>query len=296
MQVSSVLNGSDFDAGYQLDAGGARRVARGVDAGRRVVIGNADNGKARRAGLEYEIWRRKRAVRRGRMDVKVDQKLDAERGPAAARRLCVRILDREAAAGHVVHEIHLGAAQVPRADRVDQQFHAVGLDHGIGGSVSLAFVDHQPVLETGTAVTMPWADKVGGIVEAWYAGSAGHKALANVLHVAELARQYEASGGISFRGLTLTRRDDPEQAVVVSVPSGTIYPDKQRLLHGLPIREERALMGALAPHVGPAPLRQRAQHVREAQVSEGAGSGEHGGSLCVFHARGGGRQGRTVVG
>ena len=37
------------------------------------------------------------------------------------------------------------------------------------------------VLETGTAVTMPWADKVAGIVEAWYAGSAGHKALANVL-------------------------------------------------------------------------------------------------------------------
>lgn len=37
------------------------------------------------------------------------------------------------------------------------------------------------VLETGTAVTMPWVDKVAGIVEAWYAGSAGHKALANVL-------------------------------------------------------------------------------------------------------------------
>ena len=37
------------------------------------------------------------------------------------------------------------------------------------------------VLETGTAVTMPWADKVQGIVEAWYAGSSGHKALANVL-------------------------------------------------------------------------------------------------------------------
>ena len=37
------------------------------------------------------------------------------------------------------------------------------------------------VLETGTAVTMPWLDKVAGIVEAWYAGSSGHKALANVL-------------------------------------------------------------------------------------------------------------------
>jgi beta-glucosidase len=37
------------------------------------------------------------------------------------------------------------------------------------------------VLETGTAVTMPWIDKVVGVVEAWYAGSSGHKALANVL-------------------------------------------------------------------------------------------------------------------
>ena len=37
------------------------------------------------------------------------------------------------------------------------------------------------VLETGTAVTMPWLDKVSGVVEAWFAGSAGHKALANVL-------------------------------------------------------------------------------------------------------------------
>src|SRR3984957_5597662 len=37
------------------------------------------------------------------------------------------------------------------------------------------------VLETGTVVTMPWIDKVAGVVEAWYAGSSGHKALANVL-------------------------------------------------------------------------------------------------------------------
>jgi beta-glucosidase len=37
------------------------------------------------------------------------------------------------------------------------------------------------VLETGTAVMMPWLDKVAAVVEAWYAGSAGHKALANIL-------------------------------------------------------------------------------------------------------------------
>src|SRR5580698_8425362 len=37
------------------------------------------------------------------------------------------------------------------------------------------------VLETGTAVTMPWADHVGGILEAWYAGSKGADAVANLL-------------------------------------------------------------------------------------------------------------------
>ncbi|HWZ45399.1 MAG TPA: glycoside hydrolase family 3 C-terminal domain-containing protein [Candidatus Saccharimonadales bacterium] len=37
------------------------------------------------------------------------------------------------------------------------------------------------VLETGTAVMMPWADQVSGIVEAWYGGSRGAQALARVL-------------------------------------------------------------------------------------------------------------------
>jgi beta-glucosidase len=37
------------------------------------------------------------------------------------------------------------------------------------------------VLETGTAVTMPWIDHVSGVLEAWYAGSAGADAVANVL-------------------------------------------------------------------------------------------------------------------
>jgi beta-glucosidase len=37
------------------------------------------------------------------------------------------------------------------------------------------------VLETGTAVTMPWIDKVGGVLQAWYAGSKGADAVANIL-------------------------------------------------------------------------------------------------------------------
>ena len=37
------------------------------------------------------------------------------------------------------------------------------------------------VLETGTAVTMPWLEKVSGVAEAWYAGSEGADAVADVL-------------------------------------------------------------------------------------------------------------------
>lgn len=37
------------------------------------------------------------------------------------------------------------------------------------------------VLETGGPVTMPWVNKVSGILEAWYAGSSGDVAVANVL-------------------------------------------------------------------------------------------------------------------
>ncbi len=37
------------------------------------------------------------------------------------------------------------------------------------------------IIESGTAVTMPWADQVSGIVEAWYAGSRGAEAVANIL-------------------------------------------------------------------------------------------------------------------
>ena len=37
------------------------------------------------------------------------------------------------------------------------------------------------VLETGTAVTMPWLNQVRGVLEAWYAGSKGADAVANIL-------------------------------------------------------------------------------------------------------------------
>ncbi|HEV2423325.1 MAG TPA: glycoside hydrolase family 3 C-terminal domain-containing protein [Terriglobia bacterium] len=37
------------------------------------------------------------------------------------------------------------------------------------------------VLETGTAVTMPWIDNVRGVLEAWFAGNKGASAVANIL-------------------------------------------------------------------------------------------------------------------
>jgi beta-glucosidase len=37
------------------------------------------------------------------------------------------------------------------------------------------------VIESGTAVTMPWIDRVSGVLEAWYAGSNGADAVANIL-------------------------------------------------------------------------------------------------------------------
>src|SRR5204863_2411033 len=52
----------------------------------------------------------------------------------------------------------------------------------------------------------PVADTIGRLLAETRAhvgfvlSKAGEQALANVLHVAELARQYEAGGGISFRG------------------------------------------------------------------------------------------------
>jgi ATP-dependent exoDNAse (exonuclease V) beta subunit len=55
--------------------------------------------------------------------------------------------------------------------------------------------NYRPVADTITRLLEETRAHVGFILR-----PAGEQALANVLHVAELARQYEASGGISFRG------------------------------------------------------------------------------------------------
>lgn len=55
--------------------------------------------------------------------------------------------------------------------------------------------NYRPVAETISRLLTPTRAHVGLVLR-----PAGEQALANVLHVAELARQYEAEGGISFRG------------------------------------------------------------------------------------------------
>jgi ATP-dependent exoDNAse (exonuclease V) beta subunit len=47
---------------------------------------------------------------------------------------------------------------------------------------------------------------------------AGEQALANVLHVAELARQYEMSGGMSFRGFVEELRAEADGGQAAEAP------------------------------------------------------------------------------
>jgi ATP-dependent exoDNAse (exonuclease V) beta subunit len=71
---------------------------------------------------------------------------------------------------------------------------------------------------------LPVADTIGRLLAGTRAHvgfmlrPAGEQALANVLHVAELARQYEASGGISFRGFIDELRQAAETSAAAEAP------------------------------------------------------------------------------
>jgi hypothetical protein len=52
-------------------------------------------------------------------------------------------------------------------------------------------------------------------------------------HVALESAQWSLLGGITFTELRLTRRDDPGQTVLIEVPSGFIYPNKETLKKGI---------------------------------------------------------------
>ena len=61
---------------------------------------------------------------------------------------------------------------------------------------------------------------------------AGEQALANVLHVAELARQYEANGGISFRGFIDALREAAETTDVAEATDQLVGADRDRTGRG----------------------------------------------------------------
>ena len=65
-----------------------------------------------------------------------------------------------------------------------------------------AIRNHRPVADTIAALLMATRAHVGFALR-----PAGEQVLANVLHVAELARQYESDGGLSFRGFVDSLRD-----------------------------------------------------------------------------------------
>ena len=73
------------------------------------------------------------------------------------------------------------------------------------------------VLETGTAVTMPWLERAGGVVESWYSGSKGAEAVARILF-----GEVNPSGKLP---MTFPRSEaDLPHPRVVAAPSGESGP------------------------------------------------------------------------
>ena len=64
----------DLDAGHQLDPSRRGRRRRGLTAGHRVVVGDAQHGDAGRRRARDELRRRAPAVRRGGVGVEIDQR------------------------------------------------------------------------------------------------------------------------------------------------------------------------------------------------------------------------------
>ena len=87
------------------------------------------------------------------------------------------------------------------------------------------------VLETGSPVTMPWADQVSAIVEAWYAGSRGADAVANIL--------FGAVNPSAKLPITFPKSDDDlPHRTIVKPPKATTDAEDQgwrRIAPGLPV-------------------------------------------------------------
>lgn len=73
--------------------------------------------------------------------------------------------------------------------------------------------NYRPVADTVTELLAATRAHVGLVLR-----PAGEQALANVLHIAELARQYEVNGGMSFRGFVEQLRDQAESGQGAEAP------------------------------------------------------------------------------
>ncbi len=86
------------------------------------------------------------------------------------------------------------------------------------------------VIESGTAVTMPWVDQVSAILEAWYAGSSGADAVANVI--------FGDVNPSAKLPMTFPRSEaDLPHPTLVKPPKATVDADRQgwkRIAEGLP--------------------------------------------------------------
>ena len=89
VHVDAVEHGRHFDAGDELDAGGATGGRGGRAAGHRIVIGDAQHHDARRRCAGHELGRRAAAVGCGGMGVEIDQRADLA-PDAPVRRVRVR--------------------------------------------------------------------------------------------------------------------------------------------------------------------------------------------------------------
>jgi len=73
--------------------------------------------------------------------------------------------------------------------------------------------NYRPVADTVTELLAATRAHVGFVLR-----PAGEQALANVLHIAELARQYEVNGGMSFRGFVEELRDQADGGQAAEAP------------------------------------------------------------------------------
>ena len=78
----------------------------------------------------------------------------AERRTTSAGGLGVRVFDSEATTINFVGEIDLGTRQIPQADRINIQPHAVRFEDLIGLRVAGTLFDHQTILKTGAAAPL----------------------------------------------------------------------------------------------------------------------------------------------